>query len=40
MTRSTFCVLYMGKRTYRKKANAVRLCADDLMSRERHSCRR
>lgn len=24
-----------GKRTYRKKANAVRLCADDLMSRER-----
>ena len=23
------------KRTYRKKANAVRLCADDLMSRER-----
>ena len=24
-----------GKRTYRKKADAVRLCADDLMSRER-----
>ena len=24
-----------GKRTYRKKANTVRLCADDLMSRER-----
>ena len=24
-----------GRRTYRKKANAVRLCADDLMSRER-----
>ena len=24
-----------GKHTYRKKANAVRLCADDLMSRER-----
>ena len=24
-----------GKRTYRKKSNAVRLCADDLMSRER-----
>ena len=24
-----------GKRTCRKKANAVRLCADDLMSRER-----
>ena len=24
-----------GKRTYRKKANAVRLCADDLMNRER-----
>ena len=24
-----------SKRTYRKKANAVRLCADDLMSRER-----
>ena len=24
-----------GKRTYRKKANAVRLCTDDLMSRER-----
>ena len=24
-----------GKRIYRKKANAVRLCADDLMSRER-----
>ena len=24
-----------GKRTYLKKANAVRLCADDLMSRER-----
>lgn len=24
-----------GKRTYRKKANAVRLCADDLLTRER-----
>ena len=24
-----------GRRTYRKKANAVRLCADDLMSREK-----
>ena len=24
-----------GRRTYRKKANAVRLCTDDLMSRER-----
>lgn len=24
-----------GKRSYRKKANTVRLCADDLMSRER-----
>ena len=24
-----------GRRTYRKKANAVRLCADDLMSRDR-----
>ena len=24
-----------GRRTYRKEANAVRLCADDLMSRER-----
>lgn len=24
-----------GKRTYRKKANAVRLCADDVMSREK-----
>ena len=24
-----------GKRIYRKKANAVRLCADDLQTRER-----
>ncbi len=24
-----------GRRTYRKKANAVRLCADDLLTRER-----
>ena len=24
-----------GKRTYRKKADAVRLCADDLLTRER-----
>ena len=24
-----------GKRTYRKKANAVHLCADDLLTRER-----
>ena len=24
-----------SKRTYRKKANAVRLCADDLLTRER-----
>jgi hypothetical protein len=24
-----------GKRTYRKKANAVRLCADDLLTREK-----
>jgi chaperonin cofactor prefoldin len=31
-----------GKRTYRKKANAVRLCADDLLTREKlvayHDC--
>lgn len=25
----------VGKRTYRKKANAVRLCADDLLTREK-----
>ena len=24
-----------GRRTYRKKSNAVRLCADDLLPRER-----
>ena len=24
-----------GKRTYRKKANAIRLCADDMLTRER-----
>ena len=32
---ATVVPIVTGKRIYRKKANAVRLCADDLMNRER-----